>query len=232
VSDRDIDPPSRTLQFGELAAGWEYAGCVAQLGRLRQTAPKGSGEPVVVLPGFMADDLSTFLLRTFLSSIGYRVSGWGLGRSIGRMLDFLEPMVERIESKGGESGTPVKLVGWSRGGVLSREIARDRPDLVDQVVTLASPVKGGASATSIRSLVEQQTGLDAEALRSLMRQRNERPIDVPITALYSKTDGVVAWQACIDNTNPNVTHHEVRATHTGIGVNADAYRIVAKALAE
>ena len=123
------------------------------------------------------------------------------------------------------------MVGWSRGGVLSREIARDRPDLVDRVVTLASPVQGGSDATSIKALVESQTGLDAEALRELMRERNRVPIEVPITAIYSKSDGVVAWRACIDDMNPNVTHHEIRATHTGIGVNADAYRIVADVLA-
>ena len=64
-----------------------------------------------------------------------------------------------------------------------------------------------------------------------MRERNRVPIEVPITAIYSKSDGVVAWEACVDDMNPEVQHHEIRATHTGIGVNADAYRIVAKALA-
>jgi len=63
-----------------------------------------------------------------------------------------------------------------------------------------------------------------------MRERNQTPIAVPILALHSKTDGVVDWEACIDDMNPNVTHLEVRATHTGSGVNPEAYRIVAKAL--
>lgn len=226
----EIEPPSRRLQFGELAAGWEYAACLAQLPRLRLQAPRGHGEPIVVIPGFMADDRSTLLLRRFLQWLGYRVSGWGQGASTGRMLDFLEPMTQVIDDLATAHQRKVRLVGWSRGGVLSREIARDRPDLVDQIVTLASPVKGGARATSIRSLVERQTGLDAEAMRVLMRTRNRTPIEVPIAAIYSRTDGVVAWEACIDDVNPHVTHHEIRATHTGMGVNADAYRIVARTL--
>jgi len=226
----DIAPPSAALQFLEARAGAEYATLLLRLPILRMQAPRGHGEPVMVLPGFMTDDGSTWLLRTFLTSIGYVVVPWGQGLSRGRMMDFLAPTIDRVARLHEKHGAKVRLVGWSRGGTLAREVARDRPEIVDRVITLGSPVKGGASATSIARLVRQQTGLGVAEMQQLMRARNKVPIPVPITAIYSKSDGVVAWQACIDDFSPDVTHFTVEGSHSGLGVNAAVYRIVAKAL--
>jgi pimeloyl-ACP methyl ester carboxylesterase len=226
----DIAPPSVALQFLEARAAAEYAALLLQLPILRLQAPRGHGEPVMVLPGFMADDTSTWLLRSFLRSIGYVVAPWGQGLSRGRMMDFVAPTIDRVARLHAAHGAKVRLVGWSRGGTLAREIARDRPELVDRVITLGSPVKGGAGATSIARLVRRQTGLGIAEMQQLMRARNKVPIQVPITAIYSKSDGVVAWQACVDDVSPDVTHFTVEGSHSGLGVNAAVYRIVAKAL--
>ena len=109
--------------------------------------------------------------------------------------------------------------------------ARDRPDLVRSVVTLGSPVRGGLDATSIGKLVVADTGVTPEAVKRILRERQRTPIEVPITAIYSKTDGVVAWRACMDETSPNIVHFEVRGSHSGLGFNAEVYQLVAKALA-
>jgi pimeloyl-ACP methyl ester carboxylesterase len=122
-------------------------------------------------------------------------------------------------------------VGWSRGGTLSREIARERPQLLRTVVTLGSPVRGGVGGTSIGRMVSAQTGLTPDQINRLLRDRQRTPIRTPITAIYSKTDGVVAWQACVDELNPNVTHRVVQGSHMGLGFNAAVYRLVARALA-
>ncbi len=228
--NKDIAPPNLGLQMLEGRAGAEYAALMLQLPMLRLQAPRGHGEPVMVLPGFMTDDRSTWLLRRFLGSIGYAVAAWEQGLSRGRMMDFLAPTIQRVEDLAATHDAKIRLVGWSRGGTLAREVARDRPDLVDRVVTLGSPVKGGARATSIARLVQQQTGLDAIEMQQLMRARNAVPIQVPITAVYSKSDGVVAWQACIDEVSPQITHVEVRGSHSGLGWNAEVYRIVVRAL--
>jgi hypothetical protein len=143
------------------------------------------------------------------------------------MMDFLAPTIGQRTAP--RRTAPSQTHGWSRQGT-AREVARDRPDIIDRVITLGSPVKGGAQATSIARLVRQQTGLGAAELQQLMRARNKVPIQVPITAIYSKSDGVVAWQACVDDFNPNVTHFIVGGSHSGLGFNAEAYRIVAKAL--
>ncbi len=185
----------------------------------------------MVLPGFMTDDSITWLLRRFLCSLGYEVEPWGLGVNRGAMMKFLPKIINRLEAWNSGDERPPSLVGWSRGGTLAREVARDRPDLVRSVITLGSPVRGGLNATSIGKLVQIDTGLTPETIKRLLRQRQQIPIEVPITAIYSKTDGVVAWQACVDELSPNIVHIEVRGSHSGLGFNAEVYQLVAKGLA-
>jgi hypothetical protein len=210
--------------------GAEMSALMLQLPLLRLQVPPGRG-PVMVLPGFMADDASTWLLRRFLSSVGYEVIGWGMGLNRGPMMQYLPPLITRLETFAENTGEAPSLVGWSRGGTLSREIARDCPELVRSIVTMGSPVRGGVDATSIGRWVTAQTGLSPAQIRDLLRERARRPITTPITAIYSRTDGVVAWQACIDDLNPNVEHERVESSHAGLGFNAMVYRLVGQALA-
>jgi len=230
MSNDEIAPPPGWHRLLEGRVGAEASALMLQLPMLRMTLPKGTG-PVMVLPGFMTDDSSTWLLRRFLSSLGYEVAAWEMGLNRGPMMAYLPPLIERLEAWHGDTGGRPSRVGGSRGGTLSREIARERPGLLRTVVTLGSPVRGGVGGTSIGRLVESQTGLTSAQINSLLRRRQRTPIRTPITAIYSKTDGVVAWQACVDALNPNVTHHVVQSSHMGLGFNATVYRLVARALA-
>ena len=230
MSRDDIAPPHRWHQLLEGRVGLEASALMLQLPMLRMTAPRGQGA-LMVLPGFMADDASTWLLRRFLTSLGYSAAAWDLGLNRGPMMAYLPVLIERLEQWHEESGEKASMVGWSRGGTLSREVARERPDLLKSVVTLGSPVRGGVGSTSIGRLVTAQTGLTPAQIGNLLRERQRRPIETPITAIYSKTDGVVAWQACVDEVNPSVTHHVVEGSHVGLGFNADVYRLIARALA-
>jgi pimeloyl-ACP methyl ester carboxylesterase len=112
------------------------------------------------------------------------------------MMAYLPALIEALDSWANQRDELPSLVGWSRGGTLSREIARERPDLIRGVVTLGSPVRGGVSSTSIGRMVSAQTGLTPQQINAILRERQRRPITTPIMAIYSKTDGVVAWQAC------------------------------------
>lgn len=217
-------------QFLEARAGAEFASLLLMLPLLRISAPRGDDRPVIVLPGFLADDNSTWLLRRFLEDVGYAVTGWGLGRNTGAAQPLVERLIDRAVTLNKGHGQKVNLVGWSRGGTLAREIARARPDLVRQVITLGSPVKGGPAATSIGRLMQASTGMTQAQIQELIRHRERTPIRVPVTALYSKTDGVVSWPAAIDDTNPDVEHIEVQGSHVGLGVNAQVFRIVAQRL--
>jgi pimeloyl-ACP methyl ester carboxylesterase len=192
--------------------------------------PKGRGEPVLVLPGYGASEASTFVLQQYLKSLGYRAEGWGLGRNDGRVPKLVPRVIRRLEQVARKTKQPVRFVGWSLGGYLAREAARDRPELVDQVITLGTPTVGGPKYTVIADAYRRR-GVDLDKLEEAVAARNENPLTVPVTAIYSRSDRVVAWQACVDHHSPNVDHVEVNTTHLGLGFAPEVYRIIAKRLA-
>ena len=203
------------------------------LPQLRLQAKRGKGEPVMVLPGFMADDRSTSLLRGFLKNIGYHTYPWQLGVNRRPMLEILPVLREMMEKITTGSNQKIRLIGWSRGGILSRELARDCPDLVEKVITIGSPVKGGIAASSIGKWVQRETGLSPpRQMATIIQQRDRSPISVPVRAIYSKTDGVVAWQACIDDVTEDVKHYEVVSSHMGMGSNVEVFRLIPRLLSE
>ena len=193
--------------------------------------PRGVGECVMVLPGFGADDRSTWILRRYLSEIGYEPKGWRLGRNGGDVERTLDSVVERVDQLVARTGGPISLVGWSLGGYLAREAARDRPESIRRVVTLGSPVIGGPKYTTAGSLASR-FDWDLDAIEDAVEERKKTPLRVPVTAVYSRRDGVVNWRACIDEENGGpIEHEEVDATHLGLGFSADVFRIVARTLA-
>ena len=191
--------------------------------------PRGAGEPVLVLPGFGTGDESTFLLRTYLRGLGYRVRGWELGRNGGNVPDLIPRVAELVTRSAAELGR-VRLVGWSLGGYLAREAAREHPEAVDRIVTLGTPVVGGPKYTVAARLYTRQ-GYDLDEIEADVEARAAVPLDTPVTAIYSRSDGVVAWHACIDHKSPTVEHMRVDSTHVGLGFSAEVYRIVARRLA-
>lgn len=106
--------------------------------------PRGSGQPVMVLPGFATTDASTLMLQGYLRLLGYAVRGWRMGLNTGRLGALLPRVLRRVARTAELAGGPVRLVGWSLGGVLAREAARERPELVRRVITLGSPIAGPA----------------------------------------------------------------------------------------
>ena len=192
--------------------------------------PRGHGQPVLILPGYGAGDLSTVLLKSYLRLLGYRARGWGLGRNTGNALELLPRILKRAASLARRSNRKVHLIGWSFGGYLARELARERADLIGQVVTLGTPVVGGPKYTVFAKSF-QNRGIDVEAIASAIEIRNQISMCTPIVAIYSRRDAVVAWQACIDRNGTNVEHVEVRTTHFGFGFCPDVYKIIAQRLA-
>jgi len=191
---------------------------------------RGAGQPVMVLPGFGAGDASTLVLRSYLRFLGYRVRGWRLNVNTGQVRALLPRVQKRVARMAEITGEPVRLVGWSLGGVLAREVARDRPELVRRVITLGSPIVGGPKYTAVGRVYRQQ-GVDLDSLEAAIETREATPIRVPITAIWSRADGIVAWQACVDRRSPDVENVEVTATHLGLGFAADVYRVIADRLA-
>jgi pimeloyl-ACP methyl ester carboxylesterase len=228
---RSLRPPSRLALLRETRIAGEWAAMRLGLPVLRRTAPRGDGGPVMVVPGFATDDDWTTSLRRFLADIGHDVHGWGLGRNHGRVADLIPKLVDRTARLAETAGRRVRLVGWSLGGYLVRETARERPELVERVVTLGAPVVGGPKYTASAPMYRKK-GYDLDAIEADVDAREAAPITVPVDAVYSRSDGVVAWRACIDRVTPGVRHHEVGSSHLGLVASPDVFRLVAELLAE
>lgn len=191
-------------------------------------APRGTKQPALFLPGLKASDASNAPMRSFLRQKNFRTYGWGLGTNHGDVEGLLPSVITRTEELFERSGEPIALVGWSLGGVLAREVARERSELVSQVITYGTPVVGGPLYTNVSGVYTQA---EREAIAVRVAERNRVPIEVPITAIYSKRDGIVAWRACIDDFNPDVTMIETASSHVGMGIDPDVWQIVSERLA-
>lgn len=222
-------PPARGVLAGQVRGLLELPRLLVRWPGLAKL-PKGGGRPVLVVPGYGAGDGSTFALQGFLSRLDYRVCGWGLGRNAGNVPDLLPRVVSRLARAARGHGQRVALIGWSLGGYLAREAARERPDLVRRVVTLGTPVVGGPKYTAVAGCYRRR-GVDVDAIEAAVEARNREPLETPITAIYSRRDGVVAWRACIDHWSAEVEHVEVDTSHLGLGFSPDVFAIVAERLA-
>jgi pimeloyl-ACP methyl ester carboxylesterase len=196
-------------------------------------APKGDGHGVLVLPGLLADDLSTGTLRAFLGGLGYAVRGWGLGRNLGPTDAVIAGMPRLLRSLAATTDQPVSVIGWSLGGVYARELARDHPDLVRQVITLGSPF-GLVDDRQSRAdgAFRRRARLHVDPARLPTREQLRQPVPVPSTAIYSRSDGIVDWHACVDPTDATHQNVEVRCGHLGFGVDAGTLWTIADRLAQ
>jgi pimeloyl-ACP methyl ester carboxylesterase len=223
-------PPLRGRRLARELLGLGQLGRLTALAPWLLTAPRGGGSPVLVVPGFGAGDGSTAVLRRYLGLLGHDVSGWGLGRNRGNVPKLIPAVMELVASIAADAASRVHVVGWSLGGYLVREAARELPDAVDRVVTYGSPVVGGPKFTATAAAY-RRAGYDLDEIEAEVARRAERPIRRPITAIFTRSDRVVDWRACIDHTSPDVEHVEVATTHLGLGFCPEVYRIVAARLA-
>jgi hypothetical protein len=220
--------PSWRLLVAESTSALESARLLGAAPRLSRM-PRGDGHVVVDVPGWRAPELSGLPLRRYLSWLGYDARGWGFGTNTGNPVRDARRLTEAVAELAEASGRPVSLVGWSLGGVISREVARERPDLVRRVITYGTPVVGGPNHTVVAGAYSHE--VRDHASRVTAQLHASRPITVPLTVMYSRRDGIVSWRACLDRHSPDVEHVEVRSSHIGMGVDPDVWGVVATRLA-
>jgi hypothetical protein len=230
---RRISAPSPRLLWLEQRVVLEFAS-------LGLAAPwlagvdRGDGHPVLVLPGFGTGDGETRFLRRQLRRWGYWAHGWQQGRNLGPTPNVQAGLVQRLASLYRHHNRKVSLVGWSLGGIYGRELARAFPGQVRSVITLASPYRLRLDdRSSISPLVERLTGDRPPAARDGWPPEDDRaPLTVPATSIYSRTDGIVRWHACIDREGPRRENVEVLSSHVGLAVNPSVLYVIGDRLAQ
>ncbi|MBL8492081.1 MAG: alpha/beta hydrolase [Rhodocyclaceae bacterium] len=206
---------------------------------LLMNVPKGDGHPVLLLPGFMADEKTLFALKTYLDYLGYEVETWGFGRNVGFQLKHAKALEQKVRYMHHKHGRKLSLVGWSLGGVFAMYAAHQAPECVRSVVTLGSPVSTDAGGSETSALVKalyraiaHPMGPAAHSAHPRAKVMQGRP-PMPASCLYSLSDGVVPPQDATIDGDPAM-HENIRVpgSHVGLGFNALVLWIVADRLAQ
>ncbi|MBV8191076.1 MAG: alpha/beta fold hydrolase [Alphaproteobacteria bacterium] len=226
-----LRPPSRALLMLEGRAVHELAAFM--LLRPWLAAPRGDGHPVLVFPGLLATDLATQPLRNFLKAQGYAVHGWKQGRNFGLRPGVEAGMLDRFESLHRRyDGRRLSLVGWSLGGIYARQLAKRFPERVRQVVTLGSPFAGTPRATNAWRVYELASGQSIDdGVDDFVASLGEPP-PVPTTSIFSRSDGICAWQTCLNPESGFAENIEVHGSHCGLAYHPAAVFAVADRLAQ
>jgi pimeloyl-ACP methyl ester carboxylesterase len=216
----------------EFRAFWEF-GALLPAWPVLAKAPRGDGHSVVVFPGLSASDGSTIPLRRYLGSLGYETSGWEQGFNFGPRAGVIAEARALVTRAFESSGRKVSLIGWSLGGVYARELAKELPHMVRGVITLGSPFGGSHRSTNAWRIYELASG------HKLAHQTENYELPaappVPTCSIYSRSDGIVAWQGSVQKpslANPQTENIEVIASHVGLGLNPSAWWAVADRLAQ
>lgn len=214
------DAPPQRGNWGEIA--WNLA---RMLSTFRRRGPRGPlhGQPVLVIPGFLCSDRTTFSLRRELARAGFRVHGWKQGWNLGARPDTLETLRNRIE--GLRTDAPVVIVGWSLGGLFGREYARYHPDEVKAVITLGSPFSGDPRQNTVWPLYEKVAGHRVDD-PPVPRITDKPP--VPHLAIWSRRDGLIAPRAARGLSHERDKEVELDCHHMAFGISTRAARDVAR----
>ena len=215
-------------EYAQFKAGWP---------ELRKQSPKGDGHPVLVLPPFTGNDTITAPLRNTLTEVGYKTYGWEAGSNLGLNDKKAQLLHDRLKEIYEENGRQkVSLVGLSLGGIIARELAREYPEMVREAISVNTPFGIGTDkdavppllAATIQILSDEKFSLKSEG----MTGRLVTPPPVPTTSIFSKTDGIAGWRACLNPKSPLAENIEISGSHVGGFWNLEAVSVILNRLAQ
>ena len=221
-ASRSYSPPPLRLLARE-GASYAFMRLTANFGSVASVPLRGNGRQVLVIPGFMASDISTSRLRNSLNAAGFDTFGWALGRNTGVAADIFEKLDARLDAIGADG--PITIVGWSLGGLIAREYAKHAPHRIAKVITLGSPFSGDLRSNNAWRLFEFVAGykIDNPPIEMVL---GEKP-PVPTVAFWSARDGVVASQSARGLPGESDEQYELDCTHMAFVAQADAIRRIA-----
>lgn len=234
----DIRRPSLALLCAEpfravSEFAWHSFGKSADAGPA--DARPGDGHPVVIFPGLGADGKSVATLRARCRALGYEAFDWGQGFNAGPKGDldeWLHSLKESVTALLAAHTQPATLIGWSLGGIYARELAKVMAPQVRQVITMGTPFNADADHTNAGWLFRLLSGTSA-AMDPAMSERLRTPPPMRTTSIYSRSDGVVAWQTCRHKKKSSLVHDiEVGGSHVGMNWNRDVLAVVADRLGQ
>lgn len=189
----------------------------------------GQGRVVMVIPGLLTSDFWTMVLRNYLKKNGFVVYGWELGINLGD-LEKLPLLAKKIEAISEKHQQKVTIIGWSMGGLFCREVCHQIPEYIAHTITMGSPfanLHAPNNAKWVYELLNDENEVDPK-----LTSRLHLPTPMPSTAIYSKNDGIIPWQACMDKiTDEQHKNVEVKSSHFGMGANDKVLHAVLQSLA-
>jgi pimeloyl-ACP methyl ester carboxylesterase len=217
------EAPRAGLDFAALLGTWP----------LLAAARRGDGHPVLVLPGLLAGDPATVLLRGLLRVLGHNVSGWSLGTNRGPNSHVVQELRAELKRLHHDTGRRVSLVGWSLGGLYAQELARASPGSVRGLITLGTPVLRRSGWTqNVSRIADRVTDLPGAAALLPRPWAEPGSLRVPSTSVYTRADGIVAWSTCRYGLRPRRENVEVRGAHLGLPYNPAVLWLLADRLAQ
>jgi pimeloyl-ACP methyl ester carboxylesterase len=179
------------------------------------------------VPGFLGSDLSTAFMRKFIADLGYPVYGWDLGRNLGDLAD-LTTLGKKIEEINQKHQQKVTLIGWSLGGVYVRELAKQNPQAVRQVITMGSPFKNLEAPNHARWIFDLLGKKDQPDPMFLAQIPTPAPLKT--VAIYTHQDGVVSWKTCMEEEDQDHRNVKVWGSHCGLVFNPTVFEVIDKEL--
>jgi len=230
VADEPEQSPGVWYLLAESRAPIEAASLIPALPMLLR-APKGDGHHVVAIPPFGAGDGFTTVMRWYLGRLGYTVHKWGRPEILA--LHRLSTVaVYRLQELAEQAAGKVSVIGHSLGGIYAREVARAAPQHVRRVITVGSPFAGDLKSNVVWPMYEQATGTRINSIPPEIMARLNEPLPVPSTAIYSRSDGVVSWKACLDREAEHNENIQVQGSHVGLLHNPAVFYVIADRLAQ
>jgi len=193
---------------------------------------KGKGKPVLLIPPYLGDDYSTSFVRRYLTSLGFKTYKWEQGFNLIKS-HYIPRLEEKLDDIYRIHGEKVSIVGWSGGGLFAKIIANRHPKQVQQIVTIGSPVWGVMDMkTPVNGILEFFRGKSLKERNQRFLEELEPIPNVPITCIYTKTDGLLPWKHCMEaeSYREDIKNIEVYGSHSGLGANVSVLLITANAL--